>query len=753
MFHTKSKRPIIGLVVLLVLAAASLSCRLPFVGAGDTAPGASTTEQAAEGTAAESDPASPSGTASGDPDAETGEAEQRQPASFKALLERGIEEGRWTRGEGLLYLLQVFQNEKELDTEVVHREWTMANYLAAEYVEEGDNPELQQKIESRLQQIAAPLENLSLYSEPADAQQSSRRYKVSRPSSQVNCGELFTEGFPETRATTCLLYQEVETPYVKFQIYYPEQWAGDEKYESIIERIKKAAMSSAETYANYGPNADMQIIFSPTHTESHPDPRERRKGSSLPPEYRAGDACPIIIFNNPEYLMGEDAKEIIAHEIFHCFQMENFFSGDDINYTTNSWWMEGTAVHFSNVAFPDVKYDHKFVDDFDVLSQKNQLKDIDYGNYVFFTDWMNHKGNQNIINFLHWLSVNVSAQSQMRELAIYEDMDVYFHEFGQRYLDKNIPDPAGDTLPIPADTNKEIDINSTGEAFREKIKPFQLFRMDALYAPERRFFQSVDLGYRVNTTTRRKGEVGTWQNVPDKLYSRCTEKDPYLFLITFTDVKEKGTSIMTIDKIEEAACDGCLLGDWQVEEDSFVNWFNALAGSSTGGGNVKLQEMSGFMGVRFSDDRAYTSINKQLNLDLAVPGAGPESMALQTTSVGEGSWLTNQEMDQLGYSEDDLKADVSVSVPGVGEIDLGGGAVPEEMMPPGVDELGGSGFFESITAFGGHPGDGTPKAVGYTCGEDSLTIHYPQLSDIVLDRLDEPIPLPTFKGGGASNGG
>lgn len=748
MFDIKNKK--YAIFVIIILTAASLSCRLPFLDSGDTAPGASTPEQAAEATATKSDPASPSGTASGD--TESNDPEQRPPASFKALLERGIEEGRWTRGEGLLYLLQVFQNEKELDTEVVHREWTMVYSLAAEYVEEGDDPELQQKIEARLQQIAAPLENLSLYSEPADSQQSSRGYKMSRPSAQMDCGELFTEGYPETSATTCLLYQEVETSYVTFKVYYPKSWVGNETYESVVAETKNTVLTSAETYAEYGTNPEMAIIFSPTSTIEDPDPEKRYLAVTFLPEYWATDACPMIIFNNPEILTIEGNKENIAHEVFHCFQNENFFSGDDANYSANTWWKEGTAVHFSNVAFPDIKYDFRFVAKFDKESQKNQLKDMDYGNYVFFTDWMNHKGNQNIINFLHWLSVDASAQSQMRELAIYEDMDVYFHEFGQRYLDKNIPDPAGDTLPIPADTNKEIDIKSTGEAFREKIKPFQLFRMDALYAPERRFFQSVDLGYRVNTTTRRKGEPGTWQNVPDKLYSRCTDKDPYLFLITFTDVKEKGTSIMTIDKIEEAACDGCLLGDWQVEEDSFVNWFNALAGSSTGGGNVKLQEMSGFMGVRFSDDRAYTSINKQLNLNLAVPGAGTESMALQITSVGEGSWLTNQDMDQLGYSEDDLKADVSVSVPGVGEIDLGEGAVPEEMMPPGVDELGGSGFFESITAFGGHPGDGTPKAVGYTCGEDTLTIHYPQLSDIVLDRLDEPIPLPTFEGGG-SNGG
>jgi len=744
MVNIKNKTHIFGIIALLVLAAVSLSCRLPLVGSGETAPATPTGEQ---GTA-KTTPSSASGTSSADGDTDTAQGDQRPPASFNALLERGIEEGRWTRGEGLHYLLQVFQNEQMLETEVSHQEWTMVLLLAADYVENGEDPELKNKINEQLQQIAAPLENLSLYSAPAEAQQSSRRFKVSRPSTQVNCGELFTEGFPETRATTCLLYQEVETPFVSMQIYYPQSWAGDEKYENIIERIKEFALRSTETYAEYGPNEDLQIIFSPTHTEDREDPKERRKGSTMPPKYRTGDACPMIIFNNPTYLLGEDAKEIIAHEIFHCFQMKNFFSGDKINYTANKWWMEGTAVHFSNVAFPSVKYDYKFVNDFDVLSQDKQLKDMSYGNYVFFTDWMNHKGNQNIINFLHWLSINASAQTQMGELAIYEDMDVYFHLFGQRYLDKNIPDPAGDKLPIPAETNEEIEIDSTGEAFNITFKPFQLYRLDGLYEPERRFFQAVDLDYRVDVTMRPDDERDTWEKIPDKLYSRCREEDPYLFLITSTDVSEDQKAIMKIDEIEEAACDGCLLGDWQVENDTFVNWFNALAGNSTGGGSVNLQKMSGFMGVKFSEDRAYTSINKQLNLSLAVPGAGPENMALTITSLGEGSWLTNQEMNQLGYSEDDLKADISVSVPGVGEIDLGEGSVPEEMMPPGMDELGGPGFFESITAFGGPPGDGTPKSVGYTCSEDSLTIHYPQLSDIILDRLDEPVPLPTFEGVG-----
>ncbi|MBS3753922.1 MAG: hypothetical protein KGY46_11130 [Anaerolineales bacterium] len=749
MTDNKNVKKVLGILVLFVLAAASLSCRLPLVGSGDPVPGPSTPEQAAVGTTTE--PASSSRTSSADADTGTAQGEQRPPASFKVLLERGIKEGRWTRGEGLHYLLQVFQNEKELETKVSHQEWSMVYYLAADYVKAEGDPELREKIEDQLQQIAAPLENLSLYSEPAEGQQSSRGYKMSRPNLQVDCADLFKKGFPETRAATCLLYQEIETPYVKFQIYYPEPWAGDEEYENILEGVKKAAMNSAETYANYGSNENMLIIFSPTHTESRPDPKKRTKGVSLPPSYRSGDACPIIIFNNPEYLLGEDAKEIIAHEIFHCFQMKNFFSGDEINYPENSWWMEGTAVHFSNVAFPDIKYDYKFVQYFDRNSQDKQLKDMEYGNYTFFTDWMNHKGNQNLIGFMDWISELESAQSQMGELAIYEDMDVYFHRFGQRYLDQNIPDPGGDNLPIPADTNREIDINSTGEAFNVTVKPFQLYRMDALYIPQRRFFQSGELDYRVNTTIRRDGEPDTWKNVPDKLYSRCTEKDPYLFLITSSDVEKEGTSSMNIDKIEKAACDGCLLGDWQVENESFINWFNALAEQNKSSG-TKLEEMSGLMGVRFGEDRTFRSINKELSIVLTVSGVDTGGVTFNITSLGNGNWQTNQAMNQLSYSERDLKADVTATVPGVGNLNFGGGSIPEDMLPPGVEDFGFEGDIDSINAMGTFSTETNAQALGYTCGEETLTFHYPQLSDIVLDRLDEPIPLPTFEGGDDSNG-
>jgi len=75
------------------------------------------------------------------------------------------------------------------------------------------------------------------------------------------------------------------------------------------------------------------------------------------------------------------------------------------------------------------------------------------------------------------------------------------------------------------------------------------------------------------------------------------------------------------------------------------------------------------------------------------------------------------------------------------------------MLPPGVEEFGFEGDSDSINAMGMFTTNTSAQTGGYTCGEDSLRYHYPQLSYLVLDRPDEPIPLSPFEGGDDSNGG
>jgi hypothetical protein len=83
-----------------------------------------------------------------------------------------------------------------------------------------------------------------------------------------------------------------------------------------------------------------------------------------------------------------------------------------------------------------------------------------------------------------------------------------------------------------------------------------------------------------------------------------------------------------------------------------------------------------------------------------------------------------------------------MEIPGMGEIPLGGGTIPEESLPPGYKEFGAFSDLNKTTFFGTLSTEAEGSARNYTCSEDTLTIHYPQYSDLIFDRLDEPIELP-----------
>lgn len=744
MYHNAANRTHKILTVLLLLAVLTLACRLPFLGQ-DSNPEPGTPDAAATSQSTGSTPPSGSGTATPG----TGE-EDLPPVSFLELLEEGIENGRWTRGEGTLYLLEYLAGERELEYEVAHQEGTMIVGLAEEYIAKGENEDIKNQLQTLLQDLFGFLKYMEDYSLPAGDYSRKSGGKLAQevtPTADEGC-DRFWDGnpFPELGKLDCALYKQTTAGGVTIEVYYPIDWHQQAERQSDIEDAFDALVKSAETYARYGQNNDMALIFSP-FLNPH---LEKALAGTLKTRYwdPARNVCPIVVFNVIDNFEGENIKENVAHEAFHCFQYKHLFNNNGVaeNSSQNAWWREGTAVHFSNVAYPSIKYDYRFVERYDEGSQTRPLKDMSYENYVFFTDWMNQKGNEDIIAFLESLLIRERAELQMEQLAVYKNMNAQFHHFGQRYLDQQIPDVAGDLLPIPASVPRSTEIREPGPAFDVTVEPFQLFRLYGTYREERKFTQHMDYEKEGTTSMRHLAEPGAWQPVPDTLYSRCEQREPHLFLITSAVLEGNHTSALTIDGVEDAACDGCLLGYWAVEGETFKNWFNTLAESAGSGSQGRILSISGLMGTKFAQDRSYLSINKDLSIELGLAGQADPAMIFTMNSMGQGSWQTNQDMNQLQFTQQDLKADFIAEVPGVGELPFSGGSIPEGALPPSYEEAGIFSDPNQLTLFGSLSTETSAQGRSYTCQDDTLTFHFPQYSDIVMSRLEEPITPPELEG-------
>jgi len=724
---------------ILTLTMVSLACQLPFVGqktsttpddgAGPTAePSAQTTVSTEDENAGSSTPTPLAG------------IESLPPTNFLELVEEGVEQGRWSRGEGILYLVEYLAGERALEYEVAEQEGTMIYGLAKQYIALGENEEIKEKLQSKLQELLGALHNLEDYAVPRDEYSQKGSFKVAAQTTPEDCGALWKKGFPKLQNKKCLLYQEAQAGGVTVKVYYPVGWQGDAQKLNYVQVGFEALQKSAETYQQFGSSIDMAVIFSPAR---HPN-NEDKLATTLFKEFWDDDVCPMVIHNRPDKFQQGKHRSNIAHEAFHCYQYWHVFkqAKTNENYTNNLWWTEGSADHFSNVVYPDIKDNQGLVRVFDIKSRTQSLYEMTYENYVFFTDWMNQRGNQDLVNFLHTISLTESAKGQMEDLAQYYNTDVFFQRFGERYMDNYIPDPGGDLLPIPASINREISINGTGKAFEVSVKPFQLYRLKGHYPQQRSFAQRMEYERNGMTTMRRTNAEGIWNEVPEQLFSRCEAGVSYYFLITSTDTGGEHTSSLLIDQTKTAACDGCLVGDWAVQNDSFTRWFNNLAAQSGSGSMVTLENMSGLMGAQFGEGRLYTSINKELILEFSITGQANQTLRFTSTSIGEGTWFTNGENTHLSITQQSLRADFKMEIPGIGEIPLGGGTVPEEALPPGYEEFGAFSDLQNTTFFGTLSTEAEGNSRSYTCNEDTLTIHYPQISDLIFNRLDEPIELP-----------
>lgn len=627
------------------------------------------------------------------------------PSSYTNLLQEKVASGEWTQGEGLVILLKLFIGEIQFDDAglgqgVKETEGTGVLRLASNYLQTGTDQAVKDEITRLLKILVPSQEALDRYSIPRE-QAYGRGHGLAAPARQdaEACNLLWSSGFPDRRTPSfvCFLFDDLKIADNIYRVYYPKAWHGDSSRDSYYEATLEAVQKSIALFQGYGSVGSIYFVFTDLTDERGSDIYASTHTEVFLPET---EACPVII--NPSAMTVNESqyKQIIAHEIFHCFQAWNLRKQLNEPGSDSDWWVEGTAEYFSNLVYPSVNLEHEWAPDFSELSTAKPLTNMTYENFAFFQFLGNRIGPVGVIVMLTTMPTAPGMDAQVAALAAVPGMEDTFEEFTRAVIDNTIVDSDGRVIHLDANYTEEYsfaDLSSRDFSGQ----PFVLARYLINFASEKAFVVETRSDGAGRSAWRGGAE---WAPAPVSAAGGC-EDLPFdvLYVITTTPGGERIESVATTGMVD-AACDRCLIGRWDAANVSIVSYMQSVI--DDGGDDVPTVEgVTGTMFMVFETDG--TGAGGYENLIVHETGAG----GVATTEVfvtfegfasgpytTDGSALTvlNETMDIL----------VTVRIPSVGST-----TVP---------------FNEGDLPFGST----TPSR--YTCEGNTLTMWPPMAAEPII---------------------
>lgn len=671
----------------------------------------------------------------------TEEIVPRTYTSFSDLLDAKVEKGKWSQGEGLVYLLQYFLGELEGDVipelEFVKEiNGTGILRLANEYISNNSDDSVNiEELNRLIAQLKPSDEMLDLMSQPANTTSNTGIAKnaiLNKQASAEDCANFQQLGFDPDHfnGEHCYKYEEAMVNGQTYRVYYPSWWQGDETKKPVLDNSILALIDSAATFAEYGNFYDINMIISLT---TYP---ELTNALGIQHPISGSETCPITLFKTVGGMSYDNFKQTIAHEAFHCFQDWNTPSED---YSSNKWWLEGSAEYFSNLVYEDTNYEHEFLSDFDSFSIRTPIDKMSYENFIFFQHLGNEHGENEVINLLKLLS---NSNGSNATLASFGNMAETFQDFVVAYMSAGILDTGGGMISVENPTVVKTEVIDQEEEKKFNTQPFVATRYRMNYKKEKRFLQTPkeDGAGKYSTAENEiRNDLSNWSALPPEIRSKCEDDVLYVLVTTTTEVGETYELVANIDKMEKAECDPCLLGVWAVDNSSFETYTQRLFESQgpiegfPPGTQLEIQ-VDGNYYIEFKEERELLSRRYEFAITIGASGYPGFTTTIDSQGFGQYSTQDGKKLDIIGHL--DSVNQVKGSVDG---------------LPISVNMMPGSGTASMFGATGEIPGiesDGAQNSVtaNYQCDKDTLKIDDPTYGELLYDRVEEivPTPVPTL---------
>jgi len=692
------------------------------------------------------------------------QSEELPPLTYERLLETGVETGRWTHGDGLVFFLRYFAGElSENDLPGVEQVGLQTGSgivaLADEYrIQPDADPEISAELERLLRKMFPPQDVLDAISQPADetglaapAKLASLYNPVQKLQSAEDCIDLFNDGYydpDQIQGKICLYSQEREiNSRTKIKVYYPFWTDSFSELESgridgLLDAMEKSALTYSELNGLTVKNFSMLYIplevlnlNIPISTRYHGD----------------SDSCLLNIGTNQFIVEYEQSlNQMIALQMFNC--ITNWTFGYNVKF-----FAQGAPYYFSNVVFPDGDIEGIVLREFDQLSVNTDVFDAGMGpaNYIFFQWLGNVYGPQKVVDFLH----EFDSDSQKWLLYIASGSQGDFTRFVVEYLSQGIADENTGRYyksPSPPKVTDTISIDEARE-YGFDLEPFVASRYFVDYKKEKRFLQTGPNISLSAVEAKLHRDLSAWSGLPPEIRSSCKEDIRYLFVVTYPIIFEEvevNRININVTEAEQAVCDPCLLGTWKINNGSFASYMESIfeknvpqtSNFKTDIGGDYFMQFDSAGKVQAQRENLYlliyleTEFNIQPTLDPTNPGPQP------TQKLGVLPAATSLEINSNGignYSADGEFLTITQFVDIVEDVRTGSTFV--ESSQGFFFKLNGM-QFEFGPEYAALDEPDQSETVSYSCDQDVLAFVMNDTLDLLwLDRVEKilPTPMPT----------
>ncbi len=271
------------------------------------------------------------------------------------------------------------------------------------------------------------------------------------PGSGLRLLEIYLEGTPEgIGGLGCWVHHH---PNGKDYIITPHNWGKEPNpgKRSVIRDAMDAITIARAEYVAYGSlNAHLYYILDDNNRTSADSSGgySRLHGNAF---WLIGNECWMRSgVPTNRHLERNHQKQVYAHEVGHCFVMENVPKLRE-QYTMNSWFDESVAEMLGSEAYPRANFEHIRSQAFDLDGKPYRQE---YNAYVFWYALKKSRGPMEVVTLMNKLAPLKTREARlqvMREGRYDRD----FHQFLFNFFQKDLMDSGGGG-PIPRETQVNI---------------------------------------------------------------------------------------------------------------------------------------------------------------------------------------------------------------------------------------------------------------------------------------------------------
>jgi hypothetical protein len=250
--------------------------------------------------------------------------------SFVDNLLVKVEDGEWTLGEGLVATLKLLAGE--IDASSVLRHPELLDYEGTGIIAMASNEQL---------------EAMAGLDPETPARPGSQPDIIQPKDSMEDCGKFF-HGEVIPGVGECLEHltsSALDDFYPgAYRIFYPAAsfpaagWTK-ERYNLALQALEESVLA----FKGLGQLPPVNMVFS---AKDNPP----AWAQAVP---RVGKPCGVALYTALQQVHEGDFKQILAHELAHCFQTETFPEQNQVDYEFIMWREEGLANYLSNLVYRD----------------------------------------------------------------------------------------------------------------------------------------------------------------------------------------------------------------------------------------------------------------------------------------------------------------------------------------------------------------------------------------------------------------